>query len=170
MEFEPNLESQITVDFCDVSRATGFDTNSSNRAIRFQQFDHGLAHGFANVHVGLCISTVVTVGGAPLRKRIGVNGGNLSFEFLVLAEFPIDGELRCEDCSFVTGGAFRGLTKSGTNELGVGGIEVLSQLFDQMNEVLLIATGMARVVAILVALPEKEARNLVLLCAWVILA
>ena len=105
-------------------------------AVRFQQFDHGLAHGFADVHVGLCIAAVVAAGAAAFGQRVAVNGGDVALELGVLAGFAVDREHGIEDLPSVVGGALLGLAECGADELRVGRIEVLAQLLDEMNKVL----------------------------------
>ena len=65
--YEAGVPSVVLV--AEDSILTGTNRGGTNfrfsLAVRFQQFDHRLAHGFANVHVGLCVTAVVAAGTAP---------------------------------------------------------------------------------------------------------
>jgi hypothetical protein len=68
----------------------------------------GLAHGFADVHVGLRVAVVMAVAAATERQWMAVNRGHIAFEFGILASGAVDGELGFEDFAAVAGAAFGG--------------------------------------------------------------
>ena len=127
---------------------------------RFQKFDHGPAHGFDRVHAGLCISVVMAAGTASYRERRAVNGGDVALELEVLAGSAVDREHGIKDHPSVVSGALPGLAKRGADELRVGCIEVVTQLFDQMNTFFLLSAVNRGTTAVPIALPPKEAHNL----------
>ena len=61
------------------------------------------------------------------------------------------------------------LAKRGTDKLRVRRFEILAQRCDQLHQILLVMACMDGVVAILIALPEKETCDLVFLCARIVL-
>ena len=137
-------------------------------ALPLDELRHRLAHGLADVHIGLGVAAVVTVGATALGQGVAVDGGDIALELGVLAGLAVDPEHRIEDYALVTCGALLGLPECGDDELGLRRIELSAQLLDEPNEVIFILAGMGGVVAILVSLPPEEASDFVVLGVGVV--
>ena len=68
-----------------------------------------------------------------MAQWFAIDGGDVALELRILAGLAVDCELGFENQAFVAFCTFGGLAERGTNELRLGGIEVLTQLRDEMD-------------------------------------
>ena len=97
----------------------------------FQQLDHGLAHGFADVHVDFGVAAVVAVAAAALCHVVGVDRGDIAFELRVLAAGAVHREMALEHLSGVVGPALGGFANGGETNFAFGALKSLRT--DLMN-------------------------------------
>jgi hypothetical protein len=130
-------------------------------ATLLEQLDHGLAHPLAHVHVRLGVAAVVAAGAAAHGQRVRVHGGDVALVPRVLAGLAVHREHGVEDEPVEPGRIHFGLAQRRGDELGIGGVELLAQRVDELDEVDLVAPGQRRVARVAVALPPQEPGDLV---------
>ena len=133
-----------------------------------EELHHGLAHRFTHVHISFGVATVVTTGTTSLGERMGVYGGDVPLELWILSGLAINRKHGIKDFSTAIGGSFFGLAKRGADKFSVGCIKIFAKRFDEMNEILFVATGKRGPATVPVPLRPEAAGDLVVLGAWLV--
>jgi hypothetical protein len=134
--------------------------------IQKQQFGHGQPQRISNFHVRIRIVSVMVICTTVHmgRRRRNIHGRDIALEFRVLALGCIstDGHLRLKDLE-CTALHVRGIhTNRRQGKFGLGGMKLVSQLMNELDQILFVPLRIRFCSSITIALPPDKAGYFVL--------